>query len=154
MDFMIKTLLITDADHLQEAFRIREEVFVREQNVPAEEEYDDHEQVSRHFLAFCNGQPCGTARWRFTNYGIKLERFAVRKDFRGRWVGSALVQAVLDDIGAAENTRGKPLYMHAQLTAMPLYAKFGFQPVGDAFDECAIPHYKMERMPTSGTEHP
>ncbi|MBC7920948.1 MAG: GNAT family N-acetyltransferase [Ferruginibacter sp.] len=148
---MVETRLITQPDHLREAFRIREEVFVREQNVPAEEEYDAHEDVSRHFLALRDGQPCGTARWRFTDYGIKLERFAVRKDFRGQGVGSALVQAVLDDIGAVEGTRGKLVYMHAQLTAMPLYAKFGFRPVGDRFEECAIPHYKMQRMPTEAS---
>jgi predicted GNAT family N-acyltransferase len=146
---MVEVLLITQAAQMQEALRIREEVFVQEQNVPAEEEYDEFEDSSRHFLALADGQPCGTARWRFTDKGVKLERFAVLKAFRGQQVGSALVQAVLNDIRATAGTENKLLYMHAQLTAMPLYAKFGFQPVGDMFEECAIQHYKMQRQPDS-----
>ena len=128
---------------LQAAFRIREKVFVDEQNVPADEEYDEFETTARHFLAFADETPCGTARWRHTGNGIKLERFAVLAQFRGQKAGSALVQAVLDDIRAQPGTAGRQLYLHAQLTAMPLYRKFGFRPVGEMFLECDIRHYKM-----------
>jgi predicted GNAT family N-acyltransferase len=142
---MIQVVPITGDQQQQEAFRIREAVFVQEQNVPADEEYDEYETSSRHFLAYADGTtPCGTARWRFTDKGIKLERFAVLKEFRSRKVGSALVQAVLDDVRQHPLSGGKPTYLHAQVTAMPLYAKFGFQPVGDMFLECDIQHYKMK----------
>ncbi len=146
---MVEVVLITQPEQMQEALRIREEVFVQEQHVPAEEEYDEYEETSRHFLALADRQPCGTARWRFTDKGIKLERFAVLKAFRGRQVGSALVQSVLNDIQATAGTENKLLYMHAQLTAMPLYSKFGFHPVGELFEECDIQHYKMQRLPVS-----
>ena len=145
---MLTAVLIARPEQREAAFRIREEVFVGEQNVPAEEEYDEFEDTSRHFLALADGQPCGTARWRFTGKGVKLERFAVLKAFRGRQVGSALVQAVLDDIRATDGTQGQLRYLHAQVVAMPLYAKFGFQPVGDMFEECAIQHYQMQLLPT------
>jgi len=136
-------------DLLKAAFLIRQKVFVEEQNVPAAEEYDEYETTSRHFLAFYNGIPCGTARWRYTDKGIKLERFAVLADFRSQKVGSALVQAVLEDVQQQADTAGKLLYLHAQVTAMPLYAKFGFEPLGDRFLECDIEHYKMIRLPAS-----
>jgi predicted GNAT family N-acyltransferase len=134
---------ITSPEDFKKAFAIREKVFVEEQQVPAEEEYDEFEDNSRHFLALADGVPCGTARWRYTDKGVKLERFAVLAEYRSQKVGSALVQAVINDIQKEEQSKGKTLYLHAQLTAMPLYSKFGFQPIGDMFEECNIKHYKM-----------
>ena len=135
---------ITTKEGLQAAFDIRELVFVVEQEVDAAEEYDEFEDSSVHFLAKVEGTPVGTARWRFTQNGVKMERFAVLKVARGKGVGQALVAAVLGDIDQHPDTKGKKKYLHAQINAMPLYAKFGFQVVGDQFEECAILHYKME----------
>jgi predicted GNAT family N-acyltransferase len=73
-----------------------------------------------------------------------MERFAVIKAARGQGVGQALVAAVLADIAQHPEGKGKKRYLHAQIHAMPLYAKFGFQAVGDQFEECDILHYKME----------
>lgn len=125
------------------AFAIRRQVFVIEQAVAAEEEFDEFENESRHFLATSNGKAVGTARWRFTPKGIKLERFAVLEEARGRGVGKALVAAVLVDIEEQPESAEKMCYLHAQLTAMPLYAHFNFQPEGGQFDECNIIHQKM-----------
>ena len=135
---------ITDKEALDQAFKIREEVFVVEQEVDPAEEYDEFEESSTHFLAKIDCKPAGTARWRFTSYGIKLERFAVLQEARGKGVGQALVGAVLKDIASVPESKGKTKYLHAQLTAMPLYAKFGFEKVGDMFEECNIKHFKME----------
>lgn len=135
---------IIEPRELQQAFGIREKVFVLEQKVPKEEEYDEFEDTSRHFLAMDEqGQPCGTARWRFTDKGVKLERFAVLKECRGRGVGQALVVAVLEDINRHPQAEGKAIYLHAQLSAIPLYDKFGFVKEGEQFSECDILHYRM-----------
>jgi len=131
-------------EELDTVFNIREKVFVMEQEVDPAEEYDEFEDISTHFLANLDGEAAGTARWRFTDKGIKLERFAVLKPMRGQGVGQALVRSVVDDIGNHPGSKGKKLYMHAQLDAMPLYAKFGFKQVGEMFEECNILHYKME----------
>lgn len=142
-----KTILvkkINNPDQLQASFAIREDVFVIEQEVDPSEEYDEFEDISVHFLATVDSKPAGTARWRFTDKGVKLERFAVLKPMRGFGVGYALVKAVVEDIAAHPNSHGKKLYMHAQVDAMRLYAKFGFQKVGEMFEECDIKHYKME----------
>ena len=144
----IEVVPVTSAEQLEQAHRIRFDVFVIEQKVPAEEELDEFESLSRHFLA-CDEyhKPCGTARWRFTAEGVKLERFAVLGSYRGRGVGSALVEAVLSDVAAHPDSQGKRIYLHAQLDAMPLYSKFGFEATGPMFEECAIRHFKMIRTP-------
>jgi predicted GNAT family N-acyltransferase len=140
----LHVIKITQDEELKSAFNVREKVFVVEQEVDPAEEYDEFEATSTHFLAWLHDQPVGTARWRFTSSGVKLERFAVLKEARGNGVGQALVAAVLADIVSNPDTAEKQKYLHAQLTAMPLYSKFGFEKEGDIFDECNILHYKMK----------
>lgn len=133
----------TSEELKKKAFAIREEVFVVEQQVAADEEFDEYEEESHHFVALNeNDEPVGSARWRYTDKGIKLERFTAKKSVRGKGIGTAIVQAVLDDI-SEKAEKGTYLYMHAQLPAVPLYLKFGFQTKGDQFDECGIMHYLM-----------
>jgi predicted GNAT family N-acyltransferase len=139
----VEVMKVGDSSDLEIAQRIRYEVFVIGQHVPAEEEIDQYEHDCKHFLAKANGIPCGAARWRITEKGVKLERFAVLENYRGRGVGSALVQAVLRDIGTNPELKGRMHYLHAQLSAMPLYEKFGFKPQGEMFQECDIDHFKM-----------
>lgn len=124
---------------LEEAFAIRKEVFVVEQNCPEDEEYE-HDEISIHYLARVNGIPAGTARWRKTEEGVKLERFAVKVDYRKRGVASALLETILDELLLQGQ---KNIYLHAQIQAMPLYEKFGFIKVGEHFFEANIEHYKM-----------
>ncbi len=135
---------ITDLRDLDAAFTIREKVFVGEQNVPADAEYDAHDRAAttRHYLARVDGQSAGAARWRPTDHGVKLERFAVLPAFRDHGVGEALVHQVLADV-RAEAPDAAQVYLHAQLRAIPLYERTGFSKVGDMFAECDIQHYKM-----------
>ena len=140
---MITVLPISSPTDLETAFAIRRQVFVEEQQVSAREEYDEFEDSSIHFLARADGVPCGTARWRRTSNGVKLERFAVLAACRGQGVGKALVQAVLDDVFSQQPEPIERIYLHEQVTAMPLYAGFGFVPVGPMFEEAGIQHYKM-----------
>ncbi|MBV6647433.1 MAG: GNAT family N-acetyltransferase, partial [Cyclobacteriaceae bacterium] len=122
----------------KKAFAIREEVFVVEQQVSRLEEFDEFEDRCIHFVALdVEQQAIGAARWRETQKGIKLERFAVKKSWRGQGLGSALVDAVLKDIHSTMGA-GRQLYLHAQLDAVPLYEKFDFKTVGDQFEECKI----------------
>jgi predicted GNAT family N-acyltransferase len=142
---MIKVEKIVSPEQMKEALHIREEVFVKEQNVPKEDEYDQYESVSTHFLAYWGSTPCGTARWRFTEKGIKLERFAVLKDFRDKKVGKAVVEAVLEDIKKHPESKNNALYLHAQVQVVGFYEKFGFEKIGEPFQECDIWHYKMKK---------
>ncbi|MBC6426725.1 MAG: GNAT family N-acetyltransferase [Ekhidna sp.] len=127
----------------KKSFAIREEVFVKEQKVDAKDEFDDFEKEAHHFVALDkNNVPVGSARWRFTDKGIKLERFTVKKQLRRKGLGSDILKTVLEDIVQNAET-GTCLYMHSQLDAVPLYAKFGFQKKGRQFEECGIMHYMM-----------
>ena len=136
---MITVKKITNDEELKTAFAIRQRVFVEEQKVDAREEYDEYESISTHFLAYLDGRPVGTARWRFYNGKIKLERFAVLKEARGKNIGTELVNTVKKDLPVSDSE----VYLHAQLTAMPLYAKTGFEKTGPMFEEAGIQHFKM-----------
>ncbi|WP_423149392.1 GNAT family N-acetyltransferase [Rubrolithibacter danxiaensis] len=125
---------------LEKVYAIRTEVFVEEQSCPPELEWE-FEDESTHFLATINGSAAGAARWRKTDKGYKLERFAVRKEFRGKGVGIALVKTVLSDLPADASY----VYLHAQVQAMNLYEKAGFKAEGELFEEAGILHYKMVR---------
>lgn len=138
--------LIDNPSDKQLAMDLRVEVFVDEQKVPFEDERDEFEETCRHFIAKNElDQTIGTARWRYTEKGIKLERFAIKKDFRGQGWGSRLVETVLKDIAAQPNAEGLKIYLHAQVDAVPLYKKFGFKEVGEIFEECGILHRTMEK---------
>jgi predicted GNAT family N-acyltransferase len=139
-----QVLFVENDAQLDLAHGVRYDVFVIEQHVPVCDELDAFEKDSRHFLALDeNGFPCGAARWRFTQQGVKLERFAVLKTHRNQGIGSALVKAVIDDIKNHPDYLGQTAYLHAQLDAVPLYKKFGFIITGGMFEECDIKHYKM-----------
>lgn len=129
---------VSDQESLEKVFAIRREVFVGEQNCPPELEWE-HEDESRHFLATVDNQPAGAARWRRTDKGHKLERFAVLKQFRGQGVAQAVVKAVLADLPADADY----IYLNAQILAMGLYQKFGFVAEGPQFEEAGIQHFKM-----------
>lgn len=119
-------------------YSIRRIVFIEEQGCPPELEWE-HEEESVHFLAEVKRIPAGTARWRQTKEGFKLQRFAVLNEFRGMGVGQALVKAVLSDLPV----KAGYVYLHAQTQACSLYEKFGFVKEGEEFLEAGIRHYKM-----------
>ena len=143
---MFEVHKITQPEELQAAFAIRREVFMHEQKVAEEEEFDVFDLTSTHLLTYDDTDtPCGTARWRKTEQGVKLERFAVLKSYRGKGIGALLLQHVLEDIAQYPELGNLTIYLHAQAAAVDFYQKYGFRKVGDLFYECEIPHYKMEK---------
>ena len=134
---------ITDLRDLDAAFTIREKVFQEEQGVPATLENDEHDRRdARHYLArAADGTPAGAARWRETEHGVKLERFAVLEEFRNQEIGATLLHAVLADVRAERPDA--EVYLNAQLRAVPFYERHGFRKVGELFEEASIQHYKM-----------
>ncbi len=136
MDLQVK--IVTSDEERQQAYAIRYEVFVVGQGVPVEIEMDRYDDEANHVLAILNGKPVGTARWRTTSQGVKLERFAVLGEYRSRGVGAALVRFILREVD-----RKSKIYLHAQETVVPFYEKYGFVPVGKSFQEVGIWHRKM-----------
>jgi predicted GNAT family N-acyltransferase len=120
---------------------VREPVFVQEQQVPLELEWDDLDPLCVHVLARdAAGHPIGTGRLTPEH---KIGRMAVLREWRGRGVGAALLQALIDE---AVHHRLPAVSLHAQTSAIGFYAKHGFVPYGERFMEAGIEHQSMRRV--------
>jgi predicted GNAT family N-acyltransferase len=128
--------------------RIRREVFIDEQRVPASEEWDDDDNVSVHALARLNREPVGTGR---LNPAGKIGRIAVVARLRGRGIGALILRRLLE---AAHDRGIREPFLHAQLQAVPFYERFGFRREGEVFDETGILHVRMRYLTgvTSGAD--
>ena len=142
---MIRVKKIESDNELKKAFAIREKVFVEEQNFKPESEFDEKDDEANHFLAFVDGEAVGTSRWRKGKQGIKVERFAVLKPFRGKGVGKALVQTTVTHVLSQVKEKGTKIYLNAHLHNMPLYEKYGFERDGDSFTKFDIKLIRMIR---------
>ena len=127
-----------------DAGRIRTEVFVEEQRIPKELEWDDaDDQVGTvHAVAYNRlGMAVGTGRLLPAEPAVgRVGRMAVNKVLRGTGVGESLLRALAK---AAHDRGDRKLVLHAQRTAQPFYARLGFTPQGKPFDEAGIPHQEM-----------
>ncbi len=125
---------------LQDLRHVRETVFVAEQQVPIEEEWDDLDPQCRHVLARdLQDQPIGTGR---LTPERKIGRMAVLREWRGRGVGDALLVALVDQARALGWTE---VSLNAQVSAESFYARHGFRPYGERFMEAGIEHQAMRR---------
>ncbi|MGH8041972.1 MAG: GNAT family N-acetyltransferase [Rudaea sp.] len=119
---------------------VRDQVFIVEQQVPREDEWDALDAHSRHVLARdLAGDPIGTGR---LTPECKIGRMAVLADWRGRHVGEAILNLLIEQ---ARGLNYPIVEMHAQTHAVLFYEKFGFVKYGDEFEECAIRHFHMRR---------
>ncbi|AIL62593.1 putative GNAT family N-acyltransferase [Pseudomonas sp. 210_17 TE3656] len=119
--------------------RIREAVFIAEQCVPPELEWDADDNSAVHFLAMEGDYAIGTARLLADG---QIGRVSVLKDWRGLKVGDALMQAVIVE---AQNRDLKQQMLSAQVQATPFYERLGFKVVSEEFLEAGIPHVDMVR---------
>ena len=94
----IKVKIINPKKEHEMCLAIRRQVFILEQNISKQIETDDHLVNVTHILAFSKEKAVGTARYRRTDSGIKLERFAVLKQFRNLGIGKALVLFILEKL--------------------------------------------------------
>lgn len=138
-DFVFKQA-ITKAE-LSGSFAVRREVFIGEQKIAREKEWDGLEDVCLHFVAKQGKKVIGTARLRLPEPGhAKIERMAVLKPYRRHGVGAGillLVEQAIKDRGIAEAE------LHAQITAVPFYLVCGYTEAGAHFYEAGIEHVKM-----------
>ncbi|MBW3567318.1 MAG: GNAT family N-acetyltransferase [Proteobacteria bacterium] len=125
---------------------VRTEVFIEEQNVPPEEEWDGLDDQCLHVLAVDTDEnPIGTGR--LLSDG-KIGRMAVVKEWRGKGVGAAILELLMNE---ARERGHASVKLAAQVHAMPFYERFGFRAYGDEFMDAGIPHYWMKVDPASAT---
>lgn len=134
---------VIDDDGLRAARAIRRTVFIEEQNVPEDEEWDGRDGDCTHFLAIRDGTPIGTARVMQLGDVAKIQRVCVLAEARGAGVGAALIAHILaDDALRATCTTAK---LGSQTHAIPFYERLGFTASGPEYLDAGIPHRDMTR---------
>lgn len=117
---------------------IREKVFMQEQGVPAELEWDGLDDVCHHALALsANGDAIGCGRITVDGH---IGRVAVLPEWRRKHIGSAILETLVD---YARSQHYEHIELNAQVQAMQLYKNFGFEAEGDEFMDANIPHRRM-----------
>lgn len=123
---------------------IRKSVFIDEQQVPEELEWDGRDTGCTQFLASVDSTPAATAR--LTPQG-QIGRMAVLKQFRGKGVGSQLLSAVIEQAKVAGY---KQVFLHAQVNVIGFYQQHGFTAEGDIFFDAGIEHRSMKLVLNDG----
>lgn len=127
---------------IEQACRLRYEIFVEEQKVPAEIERDKEDETACHVGVISNGEVIATGRLVIRGNEGQIGRMAVQKAWRGKGLGEKVLLKLIE-IGKAKGL--KKIILHAQIQVIDFYSKFGFVPVGEFFEEAGIIHRKMER---------
>lgn len=126
------------------ARQIRTEVFVQEQQIPLELEWDEDDATALHAVAYNRlGMPVATGR--LLQHGpdvARIGRMAVTRVLRGSGLGRDILQSLLQ---AAAQRGDRSVLLHAQRSAEAFYRQLGFQPQGAPFEEAGIPHIEMVR---------
>jgi predicted GNAT family N-acyltransferase len=149
---MITIRAANTTQDIEECLRIREEVFIVEQNVPVDLERDEHDSKALHFIALADGQTVGTARVVLKDNGTsaKIGRVAVRRSNRGLGIGKLLIAAIEGD---PDLTHVHSFLLDAQTHALRFYARLGYQAYGEEFMDAGIPHRHMKKKNRRSTAH-
>ncbi|MDT8862088.1 GNAT family N-acetyltransferase [Alkalihalobacillus sp. MEB130] len=140
--------IVCDED-LQIAFAIRKEVFVEEQGVPLEDEFDEFDTrngVCEHILVHFNEKTVGTGRIRFIDGVGKLERICILEPYRKYGLGKNMIQS-LEEI--AKERGYTQVKLHGQTQAEGFYKKLGYHTSSTIFMEDGIPHVVMVKNLTT-----
>ncbi|MFC4024443.1 GNAT family N-acetyltransferase [Oceanobacillus longus] len=136
----MNTKKVNTREELEHAYKVRMKVFVEEQNVPPEEELDEHDASATHFVTYDNNNPIAASRLRFVDEYGKLERICVIKDYRGKSYGKQIIiemEKVITEKGY------KNAKLNAQTHAEEFYKKLGYETVSGEFLDAGIPHVTM-----------
>ena len=124
---------------------VRTQVFVQEQGIDAKDEWDSADADAVHAVVTNRfGHPLGTARLLKKSPGVaQIGRMAVVRVMRGSGLGGQLLNALVD---IAKARGDKEVRLHAQTSAQAFYAREGFVPMGEPFDEVGIAHIEMRKV--------
>ena len=119
---------------------LRYQVFVIEQKVPEDMEWDDFDEIAWHAIVTADNQTIGTGRLIMNDRIAKIGRMAVQSSRRNQGIGKSILNALIQ---AAKEKGAQECILHAQVHAIAFYAKEDFEPNGPIFDEAGIPHIEM-----------
>ncbi|WP_044337657.1 GNAT family N-acetyltransferase [Rossellomorea aquimaris] len=129
-------------DQIQEVFNIRKTVFVEEQKVPLEEEIDEFENDSTHFVLYDQNHAVGAGRFRILDGIGKVERICVLESVRGKGAGREIMLAIEE---YAKQLPLSQLKLNAQTYAIPFYESLDYKVTSDEFLDAGIPHKAMKK---------
>lgn len=135
---------------LTDAAWIRRKVFIEEQQVPEEEEWDALDARCHHLILYADGNPAATGRI-VPGEPVLLGRIAVLKAYRGRGLGAEIVNRMA---AKAFADGANEVHLHAQIQARGFYEKLGFVAYGDPYEEAGIPHISMSKKRSAGESAP
>ena len=141
MENNLKVEIVKWIDEDESLTMIRQKVFIEEQNVTSQLEWDGMDEEAIHFLAFKNEKAIGCARAFVIKNHMQLGRMAVLKAYRGESVGTALIEKV---ITTAKLNQLSAIYISAQCHAIDFYKKFGFEITSDIYLDAEILHRDMK----------
>ena len=136
--------LVTGDVELKEAFEVRRQVFVREQDISEDLVFDGHDKEALHMVVKDGERVIGTARVQFlTDNQAKLERMAILERYRRKGIGKEML-LFLDAVW--KDKQVQQVIIHAQLEVVPFYKLCGFDELGLPFQEAGIKHIKMRKQ--------
>lgn len=134
--------ILTNED-LEKAFYIRKEVFVKEQNVPLEDEFDQYDYLNGecdHILVVVDEAIAGTGRIRVVDGVGKLERICILPSYRKLGLGKVIVEK-LEQLAIEKGI--EKVKLHGQTHAEMFYKRLGYKTASEVFMEDGIPHILM-----------
>lgn len=138
---VLNVQIATTERQKQDAFAIRQQVFVVEQQISPEEEFDEYDPAAMHVVLYDNGVPVAAGRTRAVDRETgKIERICVLASHRQKGAGRLIVEALEQ---AAMKQGLHKAKLHAQTQAEGFYQKLGYHTVSDVFIEADIPHVVM-----------
>ncbi|MEY7851951.1 GNAT family N-acetyltransferase [Natrarchaeobius sp. A-rgal3] len=140
---MVEVRIADDEEKRADAFEVRHRVFVEEQGVDEDLEYDEYDADATHFVAYDGAEPIGAARFRrLGDAKGKVERVAVLESRRGEGIGRALMEAIEDEAASLDV---RTLTLHSQTRAADFYRRLGYERYGSEFEEAGILHVEMRK---------
>ena len=119
---------------------LRYQVFVIEQKVPEDMEWDEFDQIAWHAIVTADNQTIGTGRLIINDRIAKIGRMAVQSSRRNQGIGKSILKSLIQ---TAKEKGAQECILHAQTHAIAFYAKADFEPRGPIFEEAGIPHVEM-----------
>lgn len=137
----MNTKIALNSEEIDICYKLREIIFIQEQNVPVDREKDDDDKVAIHFLLYEGQEPIGVGRIVCNSDLAIIGRLGVLKDYRKMGAGAFLMKEIID---YCKSQNFQKIILGAQEHAIVFYEKLGFSICSGKYMDANIPHFKMQ----------
>ncbi len=139
---MVEIRLAENDRERADAFAVRHRVFVEEQGVDEDLEYDEHDAEATHFVAYDDGEPIGRPDFGRSRASVAKSNESRSSSRAGEGIGRALMETLEDE---AESRGLSSFILHSQTRVAEFYRRLGYERCGPEFEEAGIPHVEMQK---------